>query len=182
MIIQDSLLTPSKFNRPGRAMDRVLAIVVHYTANPGTSAKANRDFFESLSTSGIEYASAHYVIGLGGEIIRMIPENEIAYHCGGERYTDLARELFLQGAMIYPHNRTIGIEVCIPDETGRFSDASMTSLKGLVSYLMHKYQLTSARVIRHYDVTGKMCPIYYVQHEDEWKKFIESLNIVIPHT
>ena len=26
-------------------------------------------------------------------------------------------------------------------------------------------------VIRHYDVTGKNCPKYYVEHEDAWKQF-----------
>ena len=35
------------------------------------------------------------------------------------------------------------------------------------------------QVIRHYDVTGKICPKYYVEHEDAWKKFIRDVKLWI---
>ena len=30
---------------------------------------------------------------------------------------------------------------------------------------------TTINVIRHYDVTGKICPKYFVEHEDAWEQF-----------
>ena len=63
------------------------------------------------------------------------------------------------------------IECCIPDDTGRFNDATYQTLVHLVAWLCGRYDLTMDDVIRHYDVTGKNCPKYYVEHEDAWKQF-----------
>ena len=41
----------------------------------------------------------------------------------------------------------------------------------LTAFLCKKYGLTEKDVIRHYDVTGKNCPKYFVEHEDEWEIF-----------
>ena len=30
-------------------------------------------------------------------------------------------------------------------------------------------------IIRHYDVSGKLCPKYFVEHEEEWVKFKEDV-------
>ena len=42
------LLTVNEYSRPGIATDGVRGVVVHYTANPGSTAQNNRDYFESL--------------------------------------------------------------------------------------------------------------------------------------
>ena len=31
-------------------------------------------------------------------------------------------------------------------------------------------------VIRHYDVTGKICPKYFVEHENAWKQFRKDVK------
>ena len=31
-------------------------------------------------------------------------------------------------------------------------------------------------VIRHYDVTGKICPKYYVENEDAWLAFRQNVS------
>ena len=66
---------------------------------------------------------------------------------------------------------TISIEVCHPDDTGKFTDASYDRLVELTTWLCQVYGLDSSHVIRHYDVTGKECPRYFVQHEDAWEQF-----------
>ena len=65
---------------------------------------------------------------------------------------------------------TVSIEVCHADETGEFNDATMESLEQLVAWLC------DADVIRHYDVTGKICPKYYVENEDAWLAFREDVS------
>ncbi len=147
------LLTINDYSRPGLAIDKVNGIVVHYTANPGTTAQQNRDYFEGLKDSHETHASSHFVIGLDGELIQCIPCKEISY-ASNDR-----------------NNDTISIECCIPDDTGRFNDATYQTLVHLVAWLCGRYDLTMDDVIRHYDVTGKNCPKYYVEHEDAWKQF-----------
>ena len=49
--IDVELLTVNPYSRPGIALKAVKGIVVHYTANPGSSAMANRNYFENLKES-----------------------------------------------------------------------------------------------------------------------------------
>ena len=42
------LLTPNEYSRPGTKTEKITAIVIHYTANPGATARGNRDYFENL--------------------------------------------------------------------------------------------------------------------------------------
>lgn len=152
-------LTPNPNSRPQDPLMKLNGVVVHYVGNPSTSAKANRDYFEGLGTTGETQASSHFIIGLDGEIIQCIPLNEIAY-CSNNRNDD-----------------TIAIECCHPDENGKFSDATYQSLIKLTKWLCDTYDLnTQTDVIRHYDVTGKICPKYYVDNEDAWYQFIADIK------
>ena len=153
------LLTVNEYSRPGIPLEQVNGLVIHYTANPGTSAKANRDYFEGLQNSHVTKASSHVIIGLDGEIVQCIPCNEWAYACN-ERNED-----------------TISIECCIPDESGEFTRQTYDSLVELVSWLCFRYSLTEEDLLRHYDITGKNCPKYYVEHEDAWNTFREDVKI-----
>ncbi len=151
------LLPINDYSRPARALEKVNGIVVHYTANPGTTARQNRDYFAGLAESHITHASSHFVIGLEGEIIQCIPCDEIAY-ASNDRNSD-----------------TIAIECCIPDDTGKFNDQTYQSLVQLVTWLMGRYDLGVEDVIRHYDVTGKNCPKYFVEHTEAWDTFKQDL-------
>jgi len=152
------LLTINEYSRPGEANDKIKGIVIHYTANPGTTASQNRSYFEGLKDSQITKASSHFIVGLDGEIIQCIPTNEIAY-ASNDR-----------------NNDTISIECCHMDETGEFNEETYASLVHLTAWLCGKFDLSPKDVIRHYDVTGKMCPLYYVEHEDKWEQFIKDVK------
>lgn len=153
LLIVEDLLTINPFSRPGTALTKVNNIVVHYVGNPKTTAKENRDYFESLSVTGETYASSHYVVGIDGEVIQCIPLNEESY-CSNNR-----------------NNDTISIEVCHVDETGKFTDESYLGLVQLCAWLCKVYGLKEDDIIRHYDITGKVCPKYYVDYPTEWDKF-----------
>lgn len=143
-------LTPNEYSRPGDPLMEVNGIVVHYTANPGTDAEANRNYFEGLKDSRQTKVSSHFIIGLDGTIIQCIPLDEIAY-ASNKRNID-----------------TISIECCHKDETGKFTKETKKSLIRLLAWLCGEYNLKEEDIIRHYDVTGKDCPRYYVKHEDKW--------------
>lgn len=178
--IIDDLLPINKFTRPG-TKNKPGYIVVHWTGNPNTTAKNNRDYFAGYCRKSSIYASAHYTIGLAGEIIRCVPENEIAYHAGGESYTEFAKKAFYDIAhvKVYPHNKCIGIEVCHPDWTGKFTNETYESLVWLVSDIAKRNSISVDKIIRHYDVTGKTCPKWFVDHEDEWGSFKEKVSLLL---
>lgn len=153
--IEERLLTINPYSRSGEKQNKIEKIVVHWVGNAGSSAIANRNYFENLRITHKTYASSHYVIGLNGEIIKCIPEDEIAYHSGS-----------------YSMNRkSIGIEDCHPDWDGKFNDNTYNSLVELCADICKRYNLGIDAIIRHYDVTGKECPRYYVRNEQEWIKF-----------
>ncbi|MDR0908474.1 MAG: N-acetylmuramoyl-L-alanine amidase [Spirochaetaceae bacterium] len=173
MNISEQLLTPNEYSRPGTLLQGVKGIVIHYTGNPGASAQGNRNYFDSLKnqppdSSGI-YASAHYVVGLEGEIIRCLPDTEIGYHVGARQYTPEA----LQRLSSYPNDCTIGIELCI-DKTGSFNTAVLASGQELARMLRETYGLNRDDLWRHYDITGKICPKPFVDNLHAWEDFKAS--------
>lgn len=152
------LLTVNPYSRPGTALEKVNGIVIHYTANPGATAIANRNYFENLKDTHTTKASSHFVVGLEGEIVQCIPTAEISY-ASNDRNSD-----------------TISIECCYKNEDGSFEQATYDSVIKLTAWLCAKFGLTSENVIRHYDVTGKLCPLYYVEHEEAWTQFKKDVD------
>ena len=171
------ILTLNRFSRPGTPLKAVRGIVIHWVGNPGTSAKANRDYFEGLKTQNANdknacYASAHFIIGLEGETVRCVPENEIAYHTGAVQYNAAALNAL---HTTYPNNCTIGIELCHPDKTGKFEKETRDSARELCKELIKTYSIPQGNVFRHFDITGKDCPRYFVQNEHAWFDFLDSI-------
>lgn len=156
--IQHQFLTLNEYSRAGDALRYVRGIVIHYTANPLSTAQNNRDYFESLKDKHETKASSHFIIGLNGEVIQCVPLNEVAYASNNRNYD------------------TISIECCHSDESGKFNTQTYQSLQILVRALMKTYHLKSSDVIRHYDVTGKICPKYFVENKDAWNEFLFSLD------
>lgn len=157
--IEQQFLTPNPYSRSQSPLKKVNGLVIHYVANPGTSAQANRDYFEGLKESHLTKASSHFIIGLSGEIIQCIPLDEISY------------------ASNHRNKDTISIECCHPEEDGKFNEETYQSLVKLSAWLCNVYGLEEEDIIRHYDVTGKMCPIYYVKHKDAWKQLKKEILI-----
>lgn len=156
--IDVQLLDINEYSRPGLESDRITGIVIHYTANPGASAQNNRDYFQNLQFTKDRMVSSHFVVGLEGEIIQCVPTWEIAY-ASNERNSD-----------------TVSIECCHPDDTGEFTEETYQSVVQLTAWLCKKFDLDEDDVIRHYDVTGKNCPKYFVENEDAWIQFKEDVK------
>lgn len=156
--IDVQFLTPNEYSRPEIELEKIKGIVIHYTGNPGSTAQGNRNYFENLKDTHITKASSHYIVGLDGEIIQCIPVDEISY------------------ASNHRNRDTLSIEVCHPDERGVFNDATYNSLVHLTAWLCNQTGLDEKDVIRHYDVTEKICPKYYVEHEDAWIQFRNDVS------
>ena len=153
--VAEAFLPVNRWSRPGVPLEEINGVVIHYVGNPATTAEANRNYFASLA-SGTEntFASSHFIVGLKGEVLQCIPLTEIAY-ASNDRNGD-----------------TVAIEVCHPDETGEFSRETYEQVVQLTAWLCHTFELDpETDVIRHYDVTGKSCPRYYVEQPEAWEQF-----------
>lgn len=159
--IEEKFLTPNEYSRPGEPLPEVTELFVHYTANAGTSAAQNRSYFENLGITGETSASAHFVIGFDGEIIQCLPLDEIGYAVKEHNYN------------------SISIECCYLQEDGKFEDATYQSLIELLGWLMNEYDLGPSAIKRHYDSSGKLCPKYYVEHEDAWEQLKKDVEAYI---
>ena len=152
--VDKQIISETAGGRPGTKLDGVKDIAIHYVANPGSTAQNNHDYFDQAETK----VSAHFVVGLDGEIIQCLPLNEMSY-ATNDRNKD-----------------TISIEVCHPDETGQFNQATYDSLVKLTAWLCDNCGISRENVIRHYDVTGKPCPLYFVDHPDAWEQFLKDVK------
>lgn len=144
--IEEDFIHIHSSSRTGRQLSDIKSIVIHYVGNPNSTAKNNRDYFDKESTT----VSSHFVVGLEGEIIQCLPLYERS------------------AASNHRNSDTISIEVCHPDESGKYNDATYASVVKLSAWLCNKFSLNESGIIRHYDVTGKLCPKYYVENEDAW--------------
>lgn len=156
-IIED-LLDINDYSRPGTKLNKVKSVFVHYTANPGTSAAQNRSYFANLAQTRERSASAHLIIGYEGELIQCIPFDEQAY------------------AVMTRNEDSISIECCYLDEDGKFTQETYDTLIHTLAWLTQKYRLSADDILRHYDCGGKMCPLYYVEHEDAWEKLLTDVE------
>lgn len=152
--IEQDFIAKDGHSRTGFELRKVKDIVVHYVANPGSTAAANRSYFNSPNSN----TSAHFIVGLQGEIIQCVPMGEQS-SASNQRNPD-----------------TISIEVCHPDATGEFSIPTYNALVKLLVWLCHEFRLDESNIIRHYDVTGKLCPKYYVEHPEEWERLLNYVK------
>lgn len=170
----NKLLTPYNFNRLGDT-SRIKYIVIHYVGATG-GAEANCRYYASKYIG----ASAHYYVGFGGEIWQSVEDGDIAWHCGAKTYR-------------HPECRnsnSIGIEMCVRNKGSQtaesrdwyFEVATVQAAAMLTRELMKKYGVPADHVIRHYDVTGKICPNPYVYNHTAhtWEAFKAALTATAP--
>lgn len=159
----------AKWHGGKRKLSAITAIVMHYTANTGkmATAKGNARYFESGSEG--RKASAHYVVDEGETAYECVPIDTVAWSVGdgrGGKY----------GALVNNYN-SVSIEMVshtderrkyyIPIETQRHAAE-------LCAYLLK--QLPNVKyVVRHYDVSKKLCPAPMVD-ETAWAEFMSLLE------
>lgn len=139
-------------------------IAIHYTAG-STSKKGT-----ALSTKNVfltRNASADFVVD--DETIVQINPDLKNYYCwavGDKKNT------YSGGGSLYgkaTNKNTISIEICsnlkkgtsaeMPNHAGwYFTERSLDNALKLVRYLMRKFNVPKSNVVRHYDISGKLCP------------------------
>jgi N-acetylmuramoyl-L-alanine amidase CwlA len=154
--ITQQLLTSGQGGRPGKPITPK-GVVIHWTANKskGADAQANRNYFENHPANKV---AAHYIVD-DTQIIQCVPENEMAYHVGANSYTTEA----LEKLSVYPNDCTIGIEMCVNE--GIDFTAMYCNAVRLATDILWRWGWTVEDLWRHYDITGKDCPQYFVSDD-----------------
>ena len=154
---------PSNY-RAGRTQP-VRYIVMHYTANNGDTARNNCDYYHRVG--GLQ-ASAHYFCDEHGAM-QSVREGDTAWHCGARAYW-------------HPECRngnSIGIEMCSrkrADGSYYILPETVANAAALAREIMQRYGIDTEHVLRHYDVTGKRCPMPWVDDPAPWVAFKDMLK------
>ncbi|SHK64882.1 peptidoglycan-binding protein, partial [Tepidibacter formicigenes] len=166
----------SKNYRSRKHGNSIKAIVIHWIGNPKSTAIANRNYFANTDRS----ASAHYIVGLNGEVVQAVKEENCAFHAGGSSYTNLANTRFKSGSSRMHNDWTIGVESCHEDANGNYNSKTYTTLVRLAANLLDKYNLnTQTDLLRHYDFTHKDCPkLFCGENNQNWAKFKSDVDKV----
>ena len=162
MNLKTNLANPKNYGGT-RSTGNIKFIVIHYTANDGDTDENNGAYFKNNVTG----TSAHYFVD-DDSVTQTVPDNRIAYHCGAKSYKHSTCR----------NTNSIGIELCDDVKDGKIYPSAQTIANAieLTEYLMDKYNIPKENVIRHYDVTGKLCPAYWVDNA-KWKaEFLDKVG------
>lgn len=168
-----------------RSLNKIQYIVIHYTANDGDTDEANAKYFKN----NIVKASAHYFVD-SNSVTQSVKDNYSAYSVGGKKYPSCSST---GGGKYYgkcTNSNSISIELCDDRKNGVIypSDATIENAIQLTKELMKKYNIPKERVIRHFDVVGKLCPGYWcgTSSKDKkwltefWNKLDNNINVSQP--
>lgn len=174
--IREDLLTTNPYSRPGIQLIRPEYIVLHWVANPRTTAQQNHDFWESRKDGGSGYGGGHYIVD-DREVVQCVPDEEIAPHVGtSQGITRWAEEAMGAGrhkGYSQTNYFTLGVELCHEDWEGAISPATWQNAVELVSHLCARYRRDPWRdIVTHELVVGwKKCPRWMADHPAELLRF-----------
>ncbi len=168
--MEEQFIPINQFSRPGKKRAYTRNIVWHYTANPGASADNHFKYFgENIANQNPNdskkdtYASAHAFIDRVQTLV-IIPLDEEAYHA----------------TQANPYS--IGVELCI-EEDGTFHPDTIKRAVEFGAKMAKKYKLSPLTdFLRHYDVTGKICPKPWVDDPQAWNEFKLAVDECIKGT
>ena len=171
--IKNALLSPNKYSRPQKPLRQIKAIVIHWVANPNSTAMENRNYFENRKNGNDDYGSCHEIIDLDNSIVVCVPENEITYNCGSPTYTQRC----LNELGNSPNYCTYGIECTHIDNAGLMTAKTYQTLIERCIDLCIKWNLNPLTALwTHQEVVGwKDCHRWFVNNPNEWKIFKQKV-------
>lgn len=144
--------------------NKIEYIVLHYTGNNNDKASSNCKYFQTNGRN----ASAHYFVD-ETSIYQSVEDDYVAWSVGGNKYSNTATT---GGGKFYgkcTNNNSISIEMC--NAVSSIPIKTKDNIIWLLVELMKKYSIDINHVILHFDVTGKICPKYFVDYPEKFKDF-----------
>lgn len=144
-------------NKGRKGTNKVEYIVIHWVGATG-QAVSNGRYFRTTYRG----ASAHYFVDKS-TIVQVVADDTPAWHVGDGKRSGKGKDNGYHGKGATNSN-SIGVELCLDTSSSsdiwRMTFHSETIVRAiwLVNKLQKKYNVPDGRVIRHYDVSGKLCP------------------------
>ena len=144
-------------------------LVVHFTANDGDNSTNNGKYFKN----NVVKASAHYFVD-DDTIVQSVEEEYVAYAVGGKKLKGTKGAKYHGVCTNY---NSMSMELCDTVKDGKYNVSAKTRSNAveLAKDIVKRHNIDKDHVIRHYDVTGKMCPKYYVEDESAWLDFKDDI-------
>ncbi len=149
---------------PGRL---IKYLAIHFTA--GSNSKPGTALNSVYNTFNTREASADFAVD-DRDLVQFNPDLT-NYYCWavGDK-----KNQYSSGGQLYnkaTNKNTISIEICstcspatssnvsVANHSGwSFTETALNNAAKLAKILMHKYNIPIENVVRHYDITGKLCP------------------------
>lgn len=154
-------------------------IVLHYVGATGDACD-NIEYYNQPTTVD---ASADFYVGHGGDLWQYNPDpgKRYCWAVGGGRQSRYGGSLH----GVVRNSNSISIEMCVKTRGSKtqanhpdwyFTQETVDAAVALTKHLMKEYGVPAERVVRHFDVTGKLCPgvigwNYPSGNEDAWAQF-----------
>jgi N-acetylmuramoyl-L-alanine amidase CwlA len=157
-----------------RTADKIKYIALHYTGNDGDHDTANAKYYQRVLE---KKASAHYFVD-DDSVTQSVKDLTVAYAVGADtKYADCAQTGGGTLWHICTNANSISIEMCDTSRDGvlQATEETMARAARLTKALMEKYSVDIDHVVRHFDVTGKHCPAYFME-PTAWELFKNRLR------
>ena len=159
-----------------RSIKKILYAVVHYTGNDCDSDEGNANYFANNNVG----ASAHYFID-DDSVTQSVPDDYVAWSVGSTGLLDQGSPYREKGAKYWgkcTNTNSLNFELCdtVKDGKRMVSEKTRANAAVFIAKKMHEHDIPISRLIRHFDVNGKLCPIYWVTDEEDWLKFKGEVN------
>ena len=157
-----------------RDLSSIKYIVIHYTGNDGDKTYSNAAYFQKPLNPK---SSAHLFVD-DNYIYQSVPYNHVAYSVGAK-----SADTSQGGGKFFgkcTNSNSISIELCDTDKNGAIYPTQKTidNAIAITKELMVKFSINADHVIRHFDVTGKLCPAYWVKDKYWMSEFKSKLTQV----
>ena len=137
-------------------------IVIHETDNTDVGANADAHF-RYWNTNDNASSSVHFVVD-DTKVIQLLELNQKAWHVGDNKgYSNIT------------NNNSISIEICVNSD-GDYTKARQNCIE-LVKYLLGVTGLTTDKVVRHNDASGKHCPRKMLDDPQLWTDFKAQVQV-----
>lgn len=150
-----------------RSYSSIYYIIIHYTGINNDTAENEAKFF---ATGNTRSAGAHFFVGQNGHIVQSVKMSYTANSVPRKRQGYSGGGTFLGKCT---SANSISIEMC--DNLSKDPSAKQTeAVRQLVEYIQSICP-NARSIVRHYDVTGKLCPARMVD-EKKWLTFKAAIT------
>jgi len=156
--------------------------------------------FEADGKTPFRFGSAHIFCDMDS-VTEAIPTDEVAWSCGDKNYKGGYQRISEKVFKFRQNYESIGIEICnnnvIKDSLEDWEAAVENAKNWLIEYLFsfnlkvdkigslfpqgvnEAPEAGTVLLLRHYDITGKICPKPFIDNPADWKKFVEEVALAV---